>query len=118
MLAGTATDAFVLVHGRHLYLAVRAFVVYHLDGTCGAVACAIAATHTIGQHNTIIFNPNGMTYMNASFFLTGNGHDGTGRADLAAAGALGAAIAAFKRHHGLHKVHQVGGGTQDVIWTR
>ena len=104
VLAGTAADAFVLVYGRHLHLAVRTFVVYHLNGTCGAVACAVAAADTVGQHNTIIFNPNGMTYMDASFFLAGNGLDGTGRADLAASRAFGATIATLKRHRGLHEV--------------
>ena len=104
VLAGTAADAFVLVYGRHLHLAVRSFIFYHLDGTCGAVACAVAATHTIGQYDAIIFNPNGMTHMDTSFFLTGNGLDGTSGADLAAAGAFGTAIAALKRHRGLHEV--------------
>ena len=104
VLAGAAADAFVLVHSRHLHLAVRSFIFYHLDGTCGAVACAVAAADTVGQHNTIIFNPNGMTYMDASFFLTGNGLDGTSGADLAASRAFGTAIAALKRHRGLHEV--------------
>ena len=43
VLAGAAADAFVLVHGRHLHRAVRAFVVHHRDGACRAVACAVAA---------------------------------------------------------------------------
>ena len=104
VFAGTAADAFVLVHGRYLYLAVRAFVVHHLNGTCGAVARTVAATHTVGQYDAIIFNPNGMTHMDTSFFLTGNGLDGTSGADLAASRAFGTAIAALKRHRGLHEV--------------
>ena len=104
VFAGTAADAFVLVHGRHLYFPVWSFIVYHLDGTCRAVACAIAATHTIGQYDAIIFNPNGMTHMDTSFFLTGNGLDGTSGADLAASRAFGTAIAALKRHRRLHEV--------------
>ena len=44
VLAGTAADAFVLVDGRYLHRAVRAFVVHHRDGASGAVACAVAAT--------------------------------------------------------------------------
>ena len=104
VLAGTAADAFVLVHGRHLYLAVRAFVVHHLNGTCGAVACAVAATHAIGQYNTIIFNPHSMTHMDVGLFFPCDRFDGTSGADLAAACAFGATIAAFKRHRGLHEV--------------
>ena len=44
VLAGAAADAFVLVNGRHLLRAVRAFVVHHRDGASGAVAGAVAAT--------------------------------------------------------------------------
>ena len=115
VLAGTAADAFVFVHGGHLYFAVRTFVVNHHDGTCGAMTCAVAATDAIGQHHAVLLDPYGVTHMDASFFLTGNGLDGTSRADLAATCAFGATVAALKRHHGLHKVHQIGGGTQDVV---
>ena len=104
MFAGTAADAFVLVHGRHLYLAVWAFVVHHLNGTCGAVARTVAATHSIGQYDAIIFNPNGMTHMDAGLLFPCDRFDGTSGADLAAAGAFGTAIAALKRHRGLHEV--------------
>ena len=96
VLAGAAADAFVLVYGRHLHLAVRSFIFYHLDGTCGAVACAVAATHTIGQYDAIIFNPNGMTHMDAGLLFPCDRFDGTSGADLAAAGALGATVAALK----------------------
>ncbi len=117
VLAGTAADTFVLVDGRHLHLAVRAFIVYHLDGTSGAMTCAVAATDAVGQHHAVLLDPYGVTHMDAGLFLTGNGLDGTSRADLAATGAFGATVAALKRHHRLHKVHQVGGGTQDVVRT-
>ena len=104
VFAGAAADAFVLVYGRHFHLAVRAFVVHHLNGTCGAVACAVAATHTVGQYDAIIFNPNGMTHMDASLLFPCNRFDGTSGADLAASRAFGTAIAALKRHRGLHEV--------------
>ncbi len=104
VLAGTAADAFVLIHGRHLHLAVWSFIVYHLDGTCGAMTCAVAASDAVGQHNAIIFNPNGMTHMDAGLLFPCDRFDGTSGADLAAAGAFGTAIAAFKRHRGLHEV--------------
>ena len=117
VLAGTAAYAFVLVHSRHLYLAIWAFVIHHLDSSSGAMAGAVAAADTVGQHHAVILDPNGMTHVDVSLFLTGDGLDGTGRADLAATCAFGTAVAALKRHDGLHEMHQVGGGTQDVIWT-
>ena len=118
VFAGTAADAFVLVHGRHFDGAVRAFVVDHHDGSCWAMAFTVAATDAIGQYDTVVFNPHGVTDMLHSLLFPCDGLDGTGRADLATTGAFRAAIAAFKRHHGLHKVHQVGGGTQDVVRAR
>ncbi len=104
VFAGTTADALVLVHGRHLYCAVRAFVVYHLDGSCWAVTCAVAAADAVGQHHAIVLDPYGMSHMDVRLLLTGNGFDGTSRADLAAAGACGAAIAVLKRHRGLHEM--------------
>ena len=118
VLAGTAADAFVLVHSRHLYLAIWAFVIHHLDSSSGAMSCTVAAADAVGQHHAVLLDPNGMTHMDVGLFLTGDGLDGTGRADLAAAGAFGATVAALKRHHRLHEVHQIGGRTQDVIWTQ
>ena len=105
VLTSATAYALVLVHGRHLHLAFRAFIVYHLDGTSGAMTCAIAATDAVGQHHTVLLDPNGMTHVDAGLFLTGNGLDGTGRADLAAACAFGATVTALKRHHRLHEVH-------------
>ena len=118
VLAGATADAFVLVDGGHLHLAIRAFVIHHLDSSSGAMSCTVAAADTVGQHHAVILDPNGVTHMDVSLFFPCDRFDGSGRADLAAACAFGATIAAFKRHHGLHKVHQVGGGTQDVIWAR
>ena len=115
VLAGTAADAFVLVHSRHLHLAVWSFIVYHLDGTSGAMTCAVAAADAVGQYHAVLLDPNGMSDMDVGLFLTGNGLDGTSRADLAATCAFGAAVAALKRHDGLHEVHQVGGRTQDIV---
>ena len=105
VLAGTAADAFVLVHGRHLHLAVRAFVVHHLDGTSGAMTCTVAATDAVGEHYAIFLDPYGVTHVDVGLFLTGNGLDGTGGADLAATGAFGATVTTLKRHHRLHEVH-------------
>ena len=70
VLAGTAADAFVLVNGRHLYLAIWAFIVYHLDGTSGAMTCTVAATDAVGQYDTVVFDPYGMSDMDVGLFLT------------------------------------------------
>ena len=96
VFAGAAADAFVLVHGRHLHLAVRAFVIHHLYGSCWAVACAVATADAIGAHYAIFLDPYGMTHVDVSLFLTRNGLDGTGRADLAATRTFWATIAALK----------------------
>ena len=117
VLAGAAADAFVFVHGRHLYRSVWTFVVYHLDGSCRAMAGAVATTDAVGEHYAIVFNPYGMTHMYAGLLFPCDGFDGTGRADLAATRAFGATVAALKRHRGLHEVHQVSGGTKDVVRT-
>ena len=104
VLACPAAYAFVLVHGRHLHCAVRAIVVNHLDGSRRAVTCAVATADAVGQHHAIVLDPYGMPHMDAGLLLTGNGLDGTGRADLAATCAFGTAIAALKRHRGLHEM--------------
>ena len=117
VLTGTAADAFVFVHGGHLYRAVWTFVVHHLDGTRGAVTGAVAAADAVGQHHAVLLDPHGMADMDGRFFLTGNGLDGTSRTDLAAPCAFGATVATLKRHRGLHEVHQVGGRTQDIVRT-
>ena len=117
VLAGAAADAFVFVHGRHLHRSVRTFVVYHLDGSRRAMAGTVAAAHAVGEHYAIVFNPYGMTHMDAGLFLTCDGLDGTSGTDLAATRTFRATIAALKRHRGLHEVHQVGGGTQDIVRT-
>ena len=56
-----------------------------------------------------------MPDMDVSLFLSCDGLDGTSWTDLAASCTFGTAVAAFKRHDGLHEVHQVGGGTQHVV---
>ena len=96
VLAGAAADAFVFVDGRHLYLAVRAFVIHHLDSSSGAVACAVAAADTVGQHHAIVLDPYGMSNMDVGLFLAGNGLDGTGRTNLAASCTFGTAVAALE----------------------
>ena len=115
VFAGTAADALVFVHGWHLHRTVRTFVVNHLDGSRRAMSCAVAATDTVSQDDAIFLNPHGMTDMDGGLFLACDGFDGTSRTHLAASCAFGTAVAALKRHHGLHEVHQVSGGTQHVV---
>ena len=104
VLTSATAYALVLVHGRHLHRAVWTFVVYHLDGSRRAMAGAIAATDAVGQHNAVFLDPHSMTYMDAGLFLACDGLDGTSRADLAATGTFGTAVAALKRHRRLHKM--------------
>ena len=104
VFAGTTADAFVFVHGRHFDGAVRAFVVDHYDGSCRAMAFTVATTDAIGQYDTVAFNPHGVTHMDAGLLFPCDRFDGTCWADLAATGAFGTAIAALKRHRGLHEV--------------
>ena len=115
VLAGTAADAAVLIHGGHFHRSVRTFVIHHLDGSCGAVAFTVAATDTVSQHDAILFNPHGVASMDGCLFLSRDGFDGTSGAYLAAARTFGTAIAALKRHHGLHEVYQISGRTQYVV---
>ena len=96
VLAGTAADAFVFIHGGHLYRTVWTFVVHHLNGSCGAVAGAVATADAVGQYHAVLLDPNSMADMDGRFFLTGNGLDGTGRAYLAATCAFGTAVATLK----------------------
>ena len=117
VLASATTDALVIVYSRYFHRTVWAFVINHLDGSRGAMASAVAATDTVGQNYTVFLNPHGMTGMDGGFFLTGYGLDGTSRAYLAAPCAFRTAIAALKRHDGLHKFHKVGGGTQHIVRT-
>ena len=92
-------------------------VFHHLDGAGGAVAGAVAAAHAVGEHHAVVLDPYGMADMDGGLLLLGDGLDGTGRADLAATGALGTAVADLIRHGGLHEMHQVGRGTQHVVGT-
>ena len=96
VFAGTAADAFVLVHGRHLHLAVRAFVVNHLNGSSRAVTRAVAARNAIGQNHTVFLDPYGMSDMDVGLCLACDRFDGTRRADLAATCAFGTAVATLK----------------------
>ena len=63
VFAGTAADAFVLIHGRDLHRAVWAFIVDHRDGTRRALARAVAAADAVGEHHAVFLDPHGMAHM-------------------------------------------------------
>ena len=115
VFAGTATDALVFVYGRHFHRAIRTFIVNHLDGTRQAMAFAVAAANTVGQHHAIFLDPHGMTNVLRRFFFPRDGFDGTSRTDLAAPCTFGAAVTALKRHHRLHEVLEISRGAQNIV---
>jgi hypothetical protein len=117
VFASTAADAFVFIHSRHFHRAIWTFVIYHLDGTSGAVAGTVTARNAIGKYNAILLHPHGMAGMDGGLFLSRDGLNGTRRTDLAASCTFGTAVAALKRHHGLHKVLEVSGGAQNIVRT-
>ena len=115
VLAGTAADAAVFVHGGHFYRTIRSVVIHHLDGSRRAMALAVAARNTVAQRNAVLLDPYGVADVNHRLFLTREVLDGAGRANMAALHAFGTAVAALKRHGGLHEVLQVGGGPKDIV---
>ena len=116
VLAGTAADAALLVDGGH----VGRFVVigiagHHLDGSCGTVALAVAAVYTVGEHQTVLLNPYGVANLRRCLVFEADGLDGSSRADLRAAVALGTAVAQLITHGGHHQMQQVGRRAQHLI---
>ena len=96
VLASTAADAAVLIHGGHFHRAVGTFVVHHLDGSSRAVAFAVAARNAVSQHDAILFNPHGVASMDGCLFLSCDGLDGTRGTDFTAPRTFGAAVAALE----------------------
>ena len=62
VLASSATNALCLVdsgdHHRHLIIGIKWF---HLNGSSRTVAFAVAAFYSVGNGNTVLFNPYGMS---------------------------------------------------------
>ena len=65
---------------------------------------AVATTDAVGKNYTVFFDPHGVADMDRGLVFSRNGLDGTAGADFAATCAFRAAVAAFKRHRGLHEV--------------
>lgn len=108
MLAGTAADAPFCIDGRNLQRTLVALHRgYHLYGSCGAMACAIATSLSVGQGDAVLPYPHGMAYLGGRFHLACyRTYDPCG-AYLRTLGALWPAISAFVRHFGLHQSRQV-----------
>ena len=103
ILAGAAANAEVFVHYRPMGLIFSG--THHLNCGDGTVAGAIAAADAILCHTKLAIDP-GKAYMVTGLLFAGYLADGPGGADLAAAGALGPAVAAFIRHLRLHQMLQ------------
>lgn len=107
MLTGTTADTLDLVDGRHHDGLAVMLVFNHLDGTGGTVSSTVATTDTIGEDDTVVFNPNRVTYVDVGLFFLGDGFDGTSGTYFAATGAFWTTIAAFERQGGLHEFGEV-----------
>jgi len=105
VLACTTANTAGFIDGGYLHGAVRPFVINHLDGSRRTMSFAIAATDAVSQNHTILFHPDGVSDMDDGFFLSGNGFDGSSRADFTAPCAFGTTVTALKRHDRLHEVH-------------
>ena len=64
VLTGTTAYATVLVDSRYVGRCLVVWVAgHHLDGANRTVAGTVAALYPIGQWNTVLLNPYGMTYL-------------------------------------------------------
>jgi hypothetical protein len=77
----------------------------------------VATVDIVGEDDTVLANPYGMAHLSRRLVFAGDGLDGTGRTDLRAACALGAAVATLIGELGLHEAVEAGGGTQHAIRT-
>ena len=89
----------------------------HQYGSRRAMAGTVATIHAIGQRNTVLFYPYGVTDARGRFFGNGYRPDGSCGTDFAASGTFRTAIAALVGHFGLHQSRQVGGGAKHSIGT-
>ena len=76
---------------------------HHLDGTVRAVTGTVATFHALRIDNAVFGNPYGMANLNGGFLRQIDGADSAGGANLRATVALGATVATFVAHLGLHK---------------
>ena len=81
------------------------------------MAGAVAAAHAVGEGQTVLAYPHGMSYVNGGLVGRRNLTDGSRGTHLAATAALRSAVAALERHLGLHEIAEARGGTQHVVGT-
>ena len=118
ILTCAATDTPFGIDDRNLdearVIAVRG---NHQYGSRWAMAGTVTTIHAIGQRNTVLFYPYGVTDACGRFFGNGYRPDGSCGTDFAASGTFRTAIAAFVGHLGLHQSRQVGGGAKHSVGT-
>ena len=104
VFARSATYAACLVDGRYFQ---RMLVVgverHHCDCPSGTMACAVAALHAVCQRHAVLLNPHRMAYLHSRLLRPCDRFDCSRRTNLAALGALRAAISALVRHRWLHE---------------
>lgn len=109
MLASTAADTLLLVDSHHVVAGAGIFD--NGDGTSRTMARAGSAANALGE-KAIVRHCDGVTYRDGALLRSVNLFDGTGGANLAAAGAIGAAEAFVEDHLGLHHGAEFGGRTK------
>ena len=118
VFALAATDTFLGVNDRHFDRFAVDLLLHHLNRPSRAVTRTRAAMVAVGDRDAVLLNPDGVTDMDSSLLLFGNGFDSARRTHLTATRTLRAAVAALERHLRLHEPHRVGRWTQYVIRTR
>jgi len=109
ILTFAASDTALLVNSGHLHCpSVRRGMLYHLDGIRRAMLGARAAMVAVGNRDTVLLKPYGVTDMNEGFIFLFDSLDGACRACLRAMRTFGTAVAALERHLRLHEAHRVG----------
>lgn len=118
ILACSASDATRFVDHRHLG---RIWIIlarcHHLNRTCGAMARAVAALHSVGERHAILPHPYGMAYLHRRLVGRREPHDGPCRTHFRTACAFGATIAALVRRLGLHQRLKVGRRAKHTVGT-
>ena len=133
VLAGTATDTLLLIHnGNQQQALTRNLLIVgiqpassvlmhtslqgnHLDSSGRTMAGTVATGYAVGNRNTVVFQPYGMTHLRSCALFYGNGLNSTRRTDVAATGTFGSAVTALEAHLGLHKAIQTVAGTQHIV---
>lgn len=75
---------------------------------------AVATFNFVGDDYAVALNPYSVTYLRRGLLLARDGLNGTRRTHLRTFGTFGTAVAILVREVRLHKVRQVGRGTQNM----